>query len=125
MPVGQHEPARSCPACGRNVRGSSAYSRASIAWPRGATSRSSVLAGGDAELQLDDVEACHLLGDRMLDLDPAVQLEEVDVGPVDEELGRAGALVADRLRERDGAGRDPRPGPWVEAEERVTPRRSF
>ena len=35
----------------------------------------------------------------MLDLDPAVQLQEVDVGPVDEELGRPRALVADRLRE--------------------------
>ena len=52
----------------------------------------------------------------MLDLDPAVQLEEVDVGAVDEELGRAGALVADRLRERDGAGGDPRPGRRVEAD---------
>ena len=52
----------------------------------------------------------------MLHLDPAVELEEVDVGAVDEELGRAGALVADRLRERDGAGGDPRPGGRVEAD---------
>ena len=74
------------------------------------------LARGNAQLQLDDVEPCHLLGDRVLDLDPAVQLEEVDVGAVDQELGRAGALVADRLRERDGAGGDPRPGGRVEAD---------
>ena len=103
------------PVCGRNVRGSSAYSRASIAWPRGCDVELDVLAGRDAELQLDDVEAGDRLGDRMLDLDPAVQLEEVDVGPVDEELGRARALVADRLREGDARRRDPRPGARVEA----------
>ncbi len=51
----------------------------------------------------------------MLDLDPAVELEEVDVGAVDEELGRSRALVADRLREGARGGRDRRPGAWVEA----------
>ena len=112
------------PVCGRNVRGSSAYSRASIACPREWTSSSIVLAGRDAELQLDDVEARDRLGDRMLDLDPAVQLEEVDVGAVDEELGRAGALVADRLREGARSRRDRRPGARVEARSRATPRRA-
>ncbi len=73
-----------------------------------------VLTVGDAKLQLDDVESRQLLGDRMLDLDPAVELEEVDVGAVHEEFGRAGVPVADRLRERDGAGRDLRPGARIE-----------
>src|SRR5579862_2738472 len=37
----------------------------------------------------------------MLDLDPRVELEEPEVAAVEHELGRAGALVADRARERD------------------------
>ena len=42
----------------------------------------------------------HLLGDRVLDLDARVHLHEVVVALlVDEELDRARALVADRLRE--------------------------
>ena len=36
----------------------------------------------------------------MLDLDPSVQLEEEEVAAVEHELGRAGAHVADRARER-------------------------
>ena len=74
-----------------------------------------VLAGRHAELQLDDVEARDRLGHRMLDLDPAVQLQEVDVGAVDEELGRPRALVADRLSEGAGGRRNRRPGARVEA----------
>src|SRR5579862_106424 len=38
----------------------------------------------------------------MLDLDARVELEEPEVTAVEHELGRAGALVADRPRERDG-----------------------
>ena len=60
------------------------------------------LAAGDPELLLDEVDAGHELGDRVLDLDPPVQLEEPEVAPVEHELGRAGAAVADRPRERDG-----------------------
>ena len=37
----------------------------------------------------------------MLDLNPAVQLEEPEVAAVEHELRRAGASVADRARERD------------------------
>ena len=37
----------------------------------------------------------------MLDLDPPVQLEEVEVAPVEHELDRARAAVADRPAERD------------------------
>ena len=64
-----------------------------------------------------------LLRDRVLDLDPAVQLEEVDVGAVDEELGRAGALGSRSPRRTRRAPRgDPRPGRRVEAGRRATPR---
>ena len=37
----------------------------------------------------------------MLDLEPRVQLEELEAVAVEHELGRAGVLVADRARERD------------------------
>ena len=44
----------------------------------------------------------------MLDLDPGVELEEAEVAAVEDELGGAGALVADRARERDGRVAHPR-----------------
>ena len=50
----------------------------------------------------DEVDAGHELRDGVLDLDPPVQLEEPEVATVEHELGRAGAAVADRPRERDG-----------------------
>ena len=56
---------------------------------------------GDADLPLDQVEAGDRLGDRMLDLDPAVELEEEEVVAVDDELDRARAAIADRASERD------------------------
>jgi hypothetical protein len=60
------------------------------------------LAVGDAELFAHEVDAAGLLGDRMLDLQPGVDLEEADdaVG-ADEELDGARAVIvgvtADRL----------------------------
>ena len=68
------------------------------------------LAVGDAELLADEVDAGDLLGDRVLDLEAGVDLEEGDV-PVlaDEELAGAGAdvagLVQDRLGRRGPARR--------------------
>ena len=44
----------------------------------------------------------------MLDLDPPVQLEEVEVAPVEHELDRARAAVADRPAERDRGLAHPR-----------------
>ena len=58
-------------------------------------------AGCDPELLPDDVDAGDELGHRMLDLDSAVQLEEVEVAPVEHELDGAGAPVADRASEGD------------------------
>ena len=58
------------------------------------------LAGRDPDLQGDEVDAGAELGDGMLHLDAAVDLDEVGVAlGVDEELQRAQVLVAGR---RDG-----------------------
>src|SRR3954471_17231056 len=54
----------------------------------------------------------------MLDLDPRVQLEEPEVAAVEDELGRAGALVADRAREGDRGVAHPRPQLGVERRRR-------
>ncbi len=52
------------------------------------------LALGDAELLADEVDAAGLLGDRVLDLQPGVDLEEADDAvAADEVLDRAGAVV--------------------------------
>jgi hypothetical protein len=55
------------------------------------------LTGGDAHLHGDEIEPGHGLRHRMLDLDPAVDLDEVVIAlRVDEELERADVLVAGR-----------------------------
>ena len=52
---------------------------------------------GHRELQLDEIEPGGLLGDRVLDLQPGVHLEEVELAViVGEEFHRPGAGVADR-----------------------------
>ncbi len=57
------------------------------------------LAGGDRQLQLDQVESGDHLGDRVLDLQAGVHLEEGEVAvAVDQELDRAGADVAHGTR---------------------------
>ena len=55
--------------------------RASIAWPWIASSllrQRQRLAGGDAQLPLDQVEPGDHFGHRMLDLQPRVHLHEVE-----------------------------------------------
>ena len=68
------------------------------------------LAARHAQLPFDEVEAGDRLGDRMLDLQAGVHLEEVE-GPVgaEQELDRAGAAIADRLGGGDGGGTHARP----------------
>ena len=61
----------------------------------------------DAHLRLHEVDVGHLFGDGVLDLDARVHLDEDDLagaraGRLEQELDRAGVLVADRLGERDG-----------------------
>ena len=58
------------------------------------------LSFGDPDLLLDEIEAGHSLGDRVLDLDAPVQLEEEEAVSVDDELDRAGAAIPDRPSER-------------------------
>ena len=59
---------------------------------------------GELDLRRDEVEPRDELGDRMLDLDPAVQLEEEELAPVEHELRGPGAAVADPLGEGDCGG---------------------
>ena len=63
------------------------------------------LAGGDEQLRAHEIDAGDLLGDRMLDLQARVHLEEVEPRRVavalDEELDRAGVAVAGRARGGD------------------------
>jgi hypothetical protein len=65
---------------------------------------------GDPQLHLHQIQPGDQLGDRVLDLQPRVDLEEVEAARlVEDELDRAGADVADRLagRDRGGAQRGP------------------
>ena len=61
---------------------------------------------GDVNLELDEIAARDRLGDRVLDLDPAVDLEEEVLAGVDveHELDRAEVAVPDRRRERHRLG---------------------
>ncbi len=62
-------------------------------------------ARGDAELLAHEVDARDLLGDRVLDLEAGVDLEEGDGAVLrHEELARAGADVADLAEDRLGRG---------------------
>ena len=76
-----------------------------------------LLAGGDPEHLAHQVEAGHLLGNRVLDLEPGVDLEEGDGAVLaDQELAGAGADVA-RLAQ-DRLGRLVEPAHLVVGEER-------
>ena len=63
------------------------------------------LAFGDAQLELDEVEAGDELGHRVLHLEAGVHLEEGELarGLVEQELDGAGADVADRSRRGHGS----------------------
>ena len=72
-----------------------------MAWPSSGASQRGVRqrrALGDGELQLDEVEPGDELGDRVLDLQPGVHLEEPEAAVrLEQELDRAGTDVADGL----------------------------
>ena len=51
------------------------------------------------ELLGDEIDAGHELGDRVLDLDAGVHLQEEQLVALDQELDRAGVGVADGVRE--------------------------
>ena len=89
------------PGDGTNVSGSSALMRHSIECPVNVTSpclNAEPLAGRDPDLLLDDVDAGHHLGDRMLDLQARVRFHEVEAAVrIHQELERAGVRVLHRL----------------------------
>ena len=60
------------------------------------------LAGGDADLLGDEIDARHQLGDGVLDLQAGVHLEEVELAVLVQELDGAGVVVAARLGDLDG-----------------------
>jgi hypothetical protein len=73
---------------------------------------------GDEELKAYQVQAEHGFGDRVLDLEPGVHLEEEELaGPGQQELDRTGAHVP------DGLGRRDRRGAQLGAQSRVDRRR--
>ena len=57
--------------------------------------RADARAGGDADLRLDEIDAGDALGDRVLDLDARVDLDEIEPAGVGvlQELDRAGGAV--------------------------------
>ena len=67
------------------------------------------LARSHAQLPFDEVETRDHLGDRVLDLQPRVHLEEKEVTAVVEEFDRARAAVVDGLRGGHGRGTHRRP----------------
>ena len=75
--------------------------------------------GRDAQLRDHQIPLGDLLGDRVLDLDARVHLDEdVLARRVEQELDRARVDVADRPREVDRVGADPRPQLRVEVRRR-------
>ena len=106
---------RTRPGVGVKSRaGSSAAMRTSIAWPAGRRPRSAAASassrqrppGGEPELLADDVEAGDELGHAVLDLEPGVDLEEVERAVRGaEELGRRGVPEAGRRGDPDGHAR--------------------
>src|SRR6202011_5682902 len=57
----------------------------------------------DPDLLLDEVDAGHRLGDRMLDLQPGIYLEEVELAIAEDELDGSCIHVAGRFRRPEGS----------------------
>ena len=81
------------------------------------------LAGGDAQLPLDQILPGHGLGHRVLDLQPRVHLHEVGAEVavcecLGDEFDGAGADIADRLGRRHGRGTELGPARFAQARRR-------
>ena len=64
-----------------------------------------LLAGGDADHLLDQIDAGHKLGHRMFDLKPGVHLEEIERAVLsDEEFHGTGGVVIHGFGEPHGVG---------------------
>ena len=91
--------------------------RHSIACATGVSARSGCdrqpLAERNPQLPLHEIDPRHHLRDRMLDLQPRVHLEEIELAVlVEQELDGAGVRVADRPgHERGALGHAPRACP--------------
>ena len=99
MPPGRFNPVMR-PGEGAKVSGFSALMRHSMAWPRISTGAAhdvrQLLARGNQDLALHQVDAGDELRNRMLHLDARVHLDEVEVAVlVHQELDGAGVGVAD------------------------------
>ena len=71
--------------------------------------------GRDQDLLADEIDAGHELGDGMFDLEPGVDLEEIEAAVlVEQELDRAGVVVAGRAHGPDGRLAHLAPEPGVE-----------
>ena len=111
-----HRTRLAVPAWGRKPPNeSSAYTRASIACPWSVRSSWPSDSGSPAATRSccstrssSPPRLAPRLGDRVLDLEPGVHLQEVEVtgGVVEQELDGAGVGVADLAREVDGRARD-------------------
>ena len=110
---GGHEP-------GRDVLGVHAHLDGVAVEPRLADFGRQRLAFGDPQLQLDQVQAGDRLGDRVLDLQPGVHLQEVERPvAVQHELDGTRAGIADRLARGDGRGGQRGPQTGVDARRRA------
>ena len=83
---------------------------------RSISGSASGLPRGDQDLALDQVDVGDDLGDRVLDLDARVDLDEVERAGVDidQEFDGAGVFVPDVAAERDGGVADGLPDDRVE-----------
>ena len=96
---------RRLPGEGMKVSGFSALMRHSMAWPwmtMSCLGHAERRAGGDADLLAHQVDAGHRLGDRMLDLQAGVHLDEVELAVLEQELHGAGAAVLELAHRRGG-----------------------
>src|SRR6266853_3137938 len=70
------------------------------AWGNGFPGEGEAVAGGDGDLKFDEIESGDLLGDGMLDLQPRVDFEEIEIEMgVDEKFHGAGVDIATGARQ--------------------------
>ncbi len=78
-----------------------------------------IAAGRDFDLRLDEIDADHPLGHRMLDLEARVHLEKIEVLLlIEKKLQRSRADVTDRARALDGDASDAPPGAVIHSRRR-------
>ena len=81
-----------------------------MAWPENSTSALAErqrLAGGEADLLADEIDSGDQLGHRVLDLQPRVHLDEVELAVLIEELDRAEAAIVQLAQRIDDHRAEP------------------